>query len=104
MSSIQLADLEQQQVRVKIQYIDLDKSTVLQERKFSGTIVKVDQEEGLVIKADDKKEGIVVLPPAVDACAFAKDEVLAINWQVFRTQELRQDGQHEWWEWKPASA
>lgn len=99
--SIKLSDLPGKKIHVHIQYIDIDRKTVMNENKFSGCVDKVDEMGGIVVQEDGPEKAMRVIPPSLDACVCDEEGVYAVNWMVYRTQENRSDGQHEWWEWTP---
>ncbi|WDE10243.1 hypothetical protein [Thalassomonas haliotis] len=96
-----LNDLLNEKIYVQVQYIDTDKSTVLHENKFSGCVLKVDPEEGITIQPEENKSAVAVIPPSTEACWRDEDNVFHVNWLVYRLQEVRKDGEHEWWDWQP---
>jgi len=103
MTKLVLDDLIGEKIYVLIQYIETDKSTVLHENKFSGCVLKVDPENGITIQPDEDKSAIAVIPPSTEACWRDENNVLNVSWLVYRVQEKRADGEHEWWDWQPKS-
>ena len=97
-----LNELVNELVDVQIQYIDRDKTTLLNENKFTGRILKVDPQEGISIRPDEDGRTIAVIPPSTEACWRDEDNLIHVSWKVFRLQEEREDGQHEWWDWQPS--
>jgi hypothetical protein len=95
-----LDDLLGHKASAAIRYYDVDGKTLMHEKLFSGVVSKVDLQMGIVLK-DDKGE-LFKVPPAIEACKQQLDGSFEIAWAVYRTQQERADGQHEWWDWKPA--
>lgn len=98
-----LEDLKGQQVSVLIQYFDFDKTTIMHEKKASGPVHHVDEEVGVVIAVNGDSDNLFKVPPLFEAFQFQLDGSYKVHWGVYRQQETRQDGQHEWWDWKPLS-
>ena len=101
MAAISLNDLINEVIYVEIQYIDTDKSTVLNQKNFFGRILKVDPAEGITIQPEEDGGAVAVIPPSAEACWRDEKNVLHVNWLVYRRQEVRVDGEHEWWDWQP---
>ena len=101
MKAIALNDLIDEVVYVQVQYIDTDKSTVLHENKFSGRVLKVSPEEGITIQPEEDASAVTVIPPSTEACWRDENDLIHIDWLVYRLQEVRVDGEHEWWDWRP---
>ena len=96
-----LDDLLAASVDARIQYIDVDKTTVMHEKQVQGIVHHVDAEQGISIAVEGDKTNLFKVPPAADAWFLQLDGSYKVRWAVYRTQEERQDGQHEWWEWLP---
>ncbi len=96
-----LSDLKNAQVSALIQYIDIDGRTILHEKKATGPVHHVNDEVAIVIAVNGDKENLFKVPPLIEAFKFQLDGSYAVHWCVFRKQETRQDGEHEWWDWKP---
>ncbi|WP_281557976.1 hypothetical protein [Thalassomonas sp. RHCl1] len=96
-----LNDLLNEKIYVQIQYIDTDKSTVLHENKFNGRVLKVDPQGGITIQPEEDKSTVTVIPPSTEACWRDENNMLHVNWLVYRLQEVRTEGEHEWWDWQP---
>lgn len=89
-------------VDARIQYIDLDRKTLMHEKQVFGTVHNVDKDQGITIAVEGGKPGeLFKVPPAVEAWSQKIDGSYQVRWAVYRTQEDRQDGQHEWWSWEP---
>lgn len=101
MKAIALNDLINELIYVRIQYIDTDKLTVLNENKFCGRVLKVDPENGIMIRPEEDRSDVAVIPPSTEACWRDENNLIHANWKVYRLQEVRKDGEHEWWDWQP---
>ena len=99
--TINFNNLLNQNVNVHIQYIDVDKSTILHEKKYSGIVKNVDMTHGISIKQDSDEESMAMIPPAIEAWSYDENNVYQARWLVYRMQTEREDGQHEWWDWQP---
>ena len=99
--TITLNDILNKTAHVHIEYIDVDKKTVLNTKKFSGKVTQVDIETGISIIPEEDKTAVAVIPPAVEAWSINENGDYNVSWLVFRTQTNRTDGQHEWWDWQP---
>jgi len=99
----QLESLKGQQVSALIQYFDTDKQTIMHEKKAQGPVHQVHPEMGVVLAIDGNSNDLFKVPPLMEAFQFQLDGSYKVHWGVYRTQETRQDGEHEWWEWKPLS-
>ncbi|MCP4597584.1 hypothetical protein [Neptuniibacter sp.] len=102
MKDLALNDLINETIHVQIKYFDTDKSTVLHENKFSGRVIKTDPNEGISIQPDEDKNAVAVIPPSIEAHWRDENNTIHIDWVVYRLQEVRADGEHEWWDWQPA--
>jgi hypothetical protein len=87
--------------QVLIQYFDIDRETVLHEKRYSGIVVGVDELEGVTIKTENPDSPFFMIPPAIEAWSKDVDDHYNVHWFVFRKQEKRTDGEHEWWDWQP---
>jgi hypothetical protein len=88
-------------VKVHIQYLDVDKATILNENRFSGRVKAVDKENGISITPDEDKLATAIIPPVLEAWSINDNGDYHVDWLVFRMQTERSDGQHEWWDWQP---
>ena len=98
-----LDDLKGQQVSALIQYFDVDQVTVLHEKKASGPVHHVNDDIAVVIAVDGDTSELFKVPPLIEAFQFQLDGSYKVHWGAYRKQEVRQDGEHEWWDWKPLS-
>ena len=96
-----LDDLKGQPLEVCIQYFDLDKTTLMHEKKASGVVHHVDPDVAVVLAVDGNAENLFKVPPLMEAFQFQIDGSYKVHWGVYRTQSEREDGMHEWWDWKP---
>ncbi len=100
---MQLEDLKGQTVDALIQYFDVDGKTVMHEKKAKGPVHHVNDDVAVVIAVEGNAEELFKVPPLIEAFQFQLDGSYKVHWGVYRTQEQREDGQHEWWDWKPLS-
>lgn len=98
---ITLNSLINQNVSVHIEYIDMDKKTVLNKNEFTGRVLEVNPEEGISIIPDEDGTAKAVIPSAIEAWSSDDQDNYHVDWLVFRMQSKRTDGQHEWWDWQP---
>ncbi len=98
---MQLNDLLQCSVDVCIQYFDVDKTTLMHEKTAQGIVHFVDAEQGITVAINGDQQNLFKVPPLLEACVLQLDGSYKIHWVVYRTQTEREDGQHEWWDWKP---
>ena len=103
MSSSDLQALKGLHVSAFIQYFDTDRTTVLHEKKAAGPVHHVDEEVGVVIAVNGDSAQLFKVPPLLQSFQQQLDGSYAVHWGVYRQQETRQDGQHEWWDWQPLS-
>ena len=98
---MQLNDLLDVAVDARIQYFDVDKTTLMHQKQVFGVVHHVDAEQGITIAIDGQRDNLFKVPPAAAAWVMQLDGSYKVRWAVTRTQEERQDGQHEWWDWLP---
>ena len=101
-----LDDLIDCPVSVLIEYFDTDRSTLMHAKSVEGVVQQVHADIGVAIKVHRSDETtsaheIFKVPPLLDAWQLQIDGSFNVHWQVFRTQQERQDGVHEWWDWQP---
>ena len=75
---MQINDLVDQQVDVLIEYFDIDKTTLLKQKTFSGVVTKADEHHGFVIAAGaepsvDAEPSLFKLPPLMQAFSLQMD-------------------------------
>jgi len=90
-----------EQVSVVIQYIDTDQVTILNERRYTGVVASVDELEGITVRVEDNDSPFTMLPPSTEAWTRNDNKQYQAHWLVYRKQEKRTDGEHEWWDWQP---
>ena len=98
---MQLSDLIGSSVSVLIQYFDVDRTTLMHENSAEGIVQQADAQMGIAVAINSDKENIFKVPPLLEAWKQQIDGSYNVHWKVFRTQEERQDGVHEWWDWQP---
>lgn len=98
-----LDDLKGQKISALIQYFDIDQATILHEKQASGLVHHVKNEVAVVIAVDGDIDNLFKVPPLIEAFQFQLDGSYRVHWGVYRSQEMREDGQHEWWDWRPLS-
>ncbi|CAA0108196.1 Uncharacterised protein [BD1-7 clade bacterium] len=86
---------------VRIQYFDVDRVTLMHENAHSGIVHHVDLKQGITLAIDGNSVKLFKVPPLPEAWRMQPDGSYQVRWAVYRMQEKRQDGQHEWWEWLP---
>ncbi len=99
---MQLSDLIGNSASVLIQYIDVDKLTLLHEKKAEGIVHQVDDQIGIVVAVNGDQQDLFKVPPLLEAWQQQVDGSYKVHWKVFRTQQERKDGVHEWWDWQPS--
>lgn len=101
---------------VSVRYFDVDRVSCLKETKVYGTINAVNDDDGIAIRLSNREEEFFTLPAGLEAWHQAPagsyedessgelitDPDYLVSWHVYRTQEQREDGDHEWWSWEPA--
>lgn len=95
-------DLVGAHVSALIQYFDVDGKALMHEKSARGVVSKVDEQMGVVLSVDGSDE-LFKVPPLIQAFEYQIDGSYRVHWGVYRTQETRADGEHEWWDWKPLS-
>ena len=96
-----LADLLTASVDARIQYFDVDRTTLMHEKQVFGIVHFVDKDQGITIAVEGDKSNLFKVPPAPEAWMMQLDGSYKVRWAVYRTQSERQDGMHEWWDWLP---
>ena len=115
---MQLQDLAGKTCVIGISYFGLQ-GELLKQAQYAGQVVKVDTEMGITVKLRHSDATVTqadfILPPNLDAWFLAppghykhaesgvdmENPDYLVTWNVFRTQENKPEGQHEWWEWVP---
>ena len=98
---MQFDDVLGVQVNVRIQYLDVDKTTVMHEKIIDGKVHGSDAKEGITIAVNGNAKDLMTIPPSLDAWSQQADGGFNVRWSVVRMQSKRVDGEHEWWDWKP---
>lgn len=99
---------------VSIEYFDKDRHTLLNEKRVYGTVNVAGEEHGIGMILKDKTHFALPLsldawqpaPPGIYEDEKTGEEIInpdfLVTWKVYRTQDERKDGDHEWWSWEPA--
>ncbi|NRB39651.1 MAG: hypothetical protein HRU20_14470 [Pseudomonadales bacterium] len=95
-----LNDLLSVSVDARIQYFDVDRSTLMHQKQVFGIVHNVDADQGITIAVEGDKKNLFKVPPASEAWSMLLDGSYKVRWAVYRTQEDRQDSVHEWWSWE----
>jgi hypothetical protein len=96
---------------------------VLKETQLAGTVIEVDEEEGISIQlmaiegqeTEAEKPPVFHLPPLLEAWFVATpghyknaehkidiiDPDFFVTWDIVKKKDDTAEGVHEWWEWHP---
>lgn len=103
---------------IGLSYFDLDGS-LLKQSQSCGTVTKTDAEMGITLRLQHTDPTAAaaefILPPNLQAWYKApaghyrnaefgvdmENPDFLVTWDIHRTQQERDEGQHEWWEWIP---
>ncbi|PCJ46239.1 MAG: hypothetical protein COA99_03180 [Moraxellaceae bacterium] len=119
-----LQDLINKTCLIGLTYLTAD-GDVLKQAQYAGTVIKVDEEEGITIKlmaidgaqgqAEADKTPNFHIPPSLDAWFVApeghfknaehnidiKNPDYFVTWDIVKKKQDTEEGKHEWWEWHP---
>jgi hypothetical protein len=103
---------------IGVSYFDTN-GELMKQTQFAGQVLKVDAELGITVKLHHTDSSVqqadFIVPPNLDAWFKAppghykhaasgvdmENPDYLVTWNVYRTQENKPEGQHEWWEWVP---
>lgn len=103
---------------IGVSYFGL-KEELLKQSQYAGEVVQVDAELGITVRLRHSDAAApkadFIIPPNLDAWFKAppghykhaasgvdiENPDYLVTWNVYRTQENKPEGQHEWWEWVP---
>lgn len=115
---MQLEELIGKTCVVGVSYFDIG-GELMKQAQYAGQVAKVDGELGITIELRHSDattpRADFILPPNLDAWYKAppghyrhppsgvdmENPDYLVTWNVYRTQENKPEGQHEWWEWVP---
>jgi len=115
---MQLQDLIGKTCVIGVSYFGLEQE-LLKQSQYAGEVLKVDAELGITVQLRHSDAGAAqadfIIPPNLDAWFKAppghyrhapsgvdmENPDYLVTWNVYRTQENKPEGQHEWWEWVP---
>ncbi|MES2934127.1 MAG: hypothetical protein V4805_11650 [Pseudomonadota bacterium] len=113
---MQLEDLLTKTCVIGLSYFDKD-GELLKQSQYAGTVTQVDYELGISVQLRHTdasiEQAVFIVPPNLDAWFKAppghyrhapsgvdiENPDYLVTWSIYRTQEQKDDGQHEWWEW-----
>ncbi|OOG48260.1 hypothetical protein [Polaromonas sp. A23] len=103
---------------IGVSYFDTN-GELMKQTQFAGQVLKVDAELGITVQLRHTDTSVqqadFIVPPNLDAWFKAppghykhapsgvdmENPDYLVTWNVYRTQENKPEGQHEWWEWVP---
>ncbi len=103
---------------IGVSYFDTN-GELMKQTQFAGQVLKIDAELGITVQLRHTDAGVeqadFIVPPNLDAWFKAppghykhaasgvdmENPDYLVTWNVYRTQENKPEGQHEWWEWVP---
>ncbi|MDX1694418.1 MAG: hypothetical protein R3208_11695 [Ketobacteraceae bacterium] len=112
--SISLSTILNHTVIVGLSYFDSEGNLVSQ-RQLGGVVIETDQEKGIAIKRHGGSDQYFVLPASLlcwfhaprghfydsESGALIENPDFLVTWDVFQQQEDVDEGNHQWWEWRP---
>jgi len=124
---MRLEELLNKTCLIGLSYYDAN-NVLLKLAQFSGTVIVVDEEKGISVRLDKKNSentiqtdndeaAIFTLPPLLSPWFIAPsghyknaenlidvlDPDYFVTWDVHKTKESSQEGEHEWWGWEPCT-
>lgn len=122
-----LDDLVNSTCLLGLSYFDTDKS-LMKQTQIAGVVAHIDKENGISIRlkaeastsaiASDAEGKIFVVPPVLETWFKAPNGIYRdadgniaienpdyfVTWDIYKTQDDTEEGQHEWWDWVPRVA
>jgi hypothetical protein len=116
MSGIDRSQLLTKRIVVGLRYYDFGKHNLLQQKLVYGVVVKVMEEDGIVVELAPNSEPFT-LPSDLSSWHLAPsgrfvvddldDDVVdpdyLVRWDIVRGEQSNDKGEHEWWEWQAVS-
>ncbi|CAH0992065.1 hypothetical protein SIN8267_02180 [Sinobacterium norvegicum] len=116
MSSIDRSQLLTKRIIIGLRYYDFEKQNLLQQKLLYGVVVKVMEEDGIVVELAPKSEPFT-LPSDISSWhpapsgSFVVDELdddvvdpdYLVRWDIVRGEQSNDKGEHEWWQWQAIS-
>jgi len=106
-------------VIIGLRYYDHNRSSLLKERLIYGVVVKVMDEDGIIIELAPDSQAFTLpsdisgwhhAPPAHYMVPGIDDDVVnpdyLVRWDIVRQSDSsaqQSDGEHQWWEWQTVS-
>ena len=115
---MQLDELLGKTCVIGLSYFDTG-GELMKQAQYAGQVLKVDAELGITVQLRHTDASVqqadFIVPPNLDAWFKAppghykhapsgmnmENPDYLVTWNVYRTQENKPEGQHEWWEWVP---
>ncbi len=115
---MELNDIINKSCVIGLSYFD-GNDQVLQQSMLAGHVATADEENGitvsLIVKDNADTPSVFVLPSSLSPWFNApsgtyRDEAgnilienpdFLVTWDIHRTQENKEEGDHEWWNWIP---
>lgn len=115
--TLSLENLAGSKILLGIHYIDKNTNELLAQRVYGGSVLSADKDAISIGIGADTKDAFNI-PSDLSAWFVAPkgrypiphgeqviiDPDYLVAWNVYRTQpKTAEDGQHEWWEWRPCA-
>lgn len=112
-NDLKLSEINQKTIILGLTYFDLDGS-ILQQRQLAGKVVKVTEEDGITLLGFDNQSEFTIpsdlspwfiapegdYPDPNTGQKISNPDYL-VTWDIHKTQNDAEEGDHEWWEWRP---
>ncbi|MBL4606274.1 MAG: hypothetical protein JKY01_00370 [Pseudomonadales bacterium] len=113
---MKLNDILNKTCVIGLTYFDGD-NRVLKQSMLAGTVTSADEENGITVRLVKKnpkdEDSHFILPTSLapwftapkgtyrdqNSSVLIADPAFLVTWDIFRTQEKKPDGDHEWWNW-----